>query len=88
MKAVKKLFYARTRDEMMFGDESDGANFKLEEETAKDRVLEKEINKHRYIKVKFIDKVLLFISLRMGGCFPCFSCWKRGRKFQKMFETG
>lgn len=72
----------------MFDDESDEAISKIEEQTAKDKVLEKEIHKHRYIKVKMVDKVLLFLALKLGSCFPLFACWKRGRKFKKMYETG
>jgi hypothetical protein len=82
LKAAKKLFIARTRDEHLFIPDP-RVNIEVKAKTKK---VQKELDLHRVIKLRFRDRLCLFISLRMGSCFPNI-CWKKKNreKFQKLY---
>ena len=34
------------------------------------------------------DRLYLFLSIRMGSCFPCKKSWKKMKKLQRLYEEG
>ena len=88
MTAIKKLFYARTRDNEIFGAEKAKKIRFLNKnlipaETPK--VIKQEIAKHRYIEVKNIDWIRTYFA-RVIGCPTCL--FRKRDKFLKLYEKG
>lgn len=80
LKAAKKLFIARSRDENLF-KEDPRQEISVKGYTTK---IQKELDLHRAIKLSTKDNMCLYFANRMGCCFP--SClWGKKKKFQKLY---
>ena len=83
LKASKKLFIARTKDDNLFAqDDKYQAQIALKPLNNKSKI---ELAKHRPIKIRLKDSLCLFCSYRLGYLFPN-KCWSKKSKFQKLFS--
>ena len=81
LQASKLLFHARTTDSEMFKE-------KTELEPVKnigniDEKQLREINKHKEIRINFLDKIKLFLSIKVK-LIP-HRCFKKKQTFQKLY---
>ena len=76
LKFAKTLFKARTSDESLFKTKKDPYEFIKKK--PKEGKIRGEINKHKIISLKLVDKLLLFASNR--GINPPASCWRKRRQ--------
>jgi hypothetical protein len=76
LKAAKKLFLARTKDNNLFKHDP-RANTKV---AAFSKRAREELDKHRPIKLHLKDNILLYLSNHWSRCFPM-SLWPEGKKF-------
>jgi hypothetical protein len=88
MTATKKLFMARTNEPDLFLQpkeiEVDKHFVKVKK---KSRRVSKELAKHKEIRVRMADNVLLFLQNRLGCLFPS-RLWSKSDKLAKLFEEG
>lgn len=88
MTAIKKMFFARTCDDKMFGSSKSSRVRYLNKDlipngTPKEII--EEISKHWYIDIKNIDWIRTYFSRVL--CWPkC--CFKRREKFLKLYNKG
>ena len=78
LQAIRKLYMARTSDDTIFKEVDEP--YKCAKLARKNSVLsnqaEKELNKHRTIKINLKDSSLLYIANTLGCLFPnC--CWRK-----------
>ena len=94
--ATKQLFLANTEDDSLFLEKKHpriSRKTKTPKPPPEDKLTrlsttrQRSIKKHRYIKLRTRDKVLLYLSNKLGRCFPR-SCWPERKKFTKVFEKG
>lgn len=83
LKAAYKLYFARTKENDLFKDRKDP---KGEIET-NSKSTKRELSYHRVIKMKPVDNFLLYFRHRLG-CFGFLLdiCWKKSRKFEKLYS--
>ena len=84
LKASKKLFSARTKDDNIFL--KDPRNVKHLKAMPLNSKAKKELDLHRAIKLRLKDNVCLYVANRMGYCFPTF-CFPNKKKFMKLFSS-
>ena len=82
LKAAKKLFIARTRDQNLF-KKDDRQNIDIKSLSSKAR---HELELHRPIKFHYRDNVLLYLSNHLPSCcFPS-KLWPKQKRFTKLYN--
>ena len=87
LKALSKLYMARTRDEQLLHknhieaenlekDEEDDQKGQVKRKRRLSKAEKREIDKHRFIKISIKDSVMLYVSEILGRCF-CDFCWSK-----------
>lgn len=83
LKAAKKLYFARSKEEDLFDDVKDPKSTQIKSLSKRTR---RELHYHRTIKLKNCDNFLLYLSHRLGCLnFLLKTCWHRKSKFEKLY---
>ena len=88
MTATKKIFMARTNEPDLFLQPKEiEFDKKFVNVKKKSRRVSKELAKHKEIRVRISDNVLLYLQNSLGCLFPS-RLWSKSEKLAKLYEEG
>ena len=89
--STKRLFLARTKESNLFvqGDKTCKKGKFLGNQNMPKGIrdkLKKEIDKHRYVRMNYKDKICYYLYNQLGWLFFCNKCWKNQDKITKLID--
>lgn len=86
--ATKQIFMVKTKnDNLLLKTKKPEYQLDRIQRHMKDEFTLEELKTHRYIKIRFTDKLLLYMKKILGFGFVS-RFWKQGSQFEKIYEKG